>query len=412
MPSNSPFASWLRSKCYSTFGKIFAEEVDELAEITNPTGNEILAVVCGPQGTSRKLKIQNLPAGSPGGPHDHDDRYFTENECDARFAATAHTHAQSDVTGLVASLAAKQTASEKGQANGYAALDGDGKVPTAQLPAPGGANIPAGLIVLWFGLLANIPNGWALCDGENGTPDLRDRFVKGWSDGVDPGGTGGSANHTHADHDPLTHSGGAVADHAYTPQGTNSGGAVSDHSGAAVADHTDHSHGAGTIAVANHADHTHTYSQLVNHTHTVTVNDPGHSHLTQRYPTATGASSGFTIDTSMSGTPADNTLPTKTGTTGISASTANPTGGVAQGTTNGASATLTHSVSGSTAGASATLSHSVTQPANHTFTQPTFNGQAATLQHSVTQPNSHTISQHSVASNEPAYFKLAYIMKL
>ena len=51
----------------------------------------------------------------------------------------------------------------------------------------------------------------------------------------------------------------------------------------------------------------------------VAVTDPGHTHLTQRYPTATGASSGFTIDTSMSGTLADNTLPTKASTTGITA---------------------------------------------------------------------------------------------
>jgi hypothetical protein len=107
---------------------------------------------------------------------------------------------------------------------------------------------------------------------------------------------------------------------------------------------------AGT-AVGNHADHTHTYSQVVNHTHAVSVTDPGHVHLTQRYPTATGSSSGFTIDTSMSGTLADNTLPVKGNVTGITASTADPAGGVASGTT---------------AGASATLTHSVTQPSDHT----------------------------------------------
>lgn len=61
--------------------------------------------------------------------------------------------------------------------------------------------------------------------------------------------------------------------------------------------------------------HTLTSGEMPVHTHTVT--DPGHSHLTQRYPTATGALSGFTIDVSMSGTLADNTLPTKAATTGI-----------------------------------------------------------------------------------------------
>lgn len=70
------------------------------------------------------------------------------------------------------------------------------------------------------------------------------------------------------------------------------------------------------------------FSSVINHTHTVDVTDPGHTHLTQRYPTATGSSSGFTIDTSMSGTLADNTLPTKSATTGVTASTQNPAGGV------------------------------------------------------------------------------------
>jgi microcystin-dependent protein len=58
-----------------------------------------------------------------------------------------------------------------------------------------------------------------------------------------------------------------------------------------------------------------TQSGVAAHAHAVT--DPGHTHLTQRYPTATGGSSGFTIDTSMSGTLADNTLPTKSATTGL-----------------------------------------------------------------------------------------------
>lgn len=41
----------------------------------------------------------------------------------------------------------------------------------------GGASIPSGIITMWSGTLDTIPNGWALCNGENGTPDLRGRFV-------------------------------------------------------------------------------------------------------------------------------------------------------------------------------------------------------------------------------------------
>lgn len=70
-------------------------------------------------------------------------------------------------------------------------------------------------------------------------------------------------------------------------------------------------------------------TDILNHTHGISINDPGHGHLTQRYPTATGGSSGFTIDTSMSGTPANNTLPVASSATGVTASSANPSGGVA-----------------------------------------------------------------------------------
>lgn len=57
--------------------------------------------------------------------------------------------------------------------------------------------IPRGVIVMWSGTLATIPSGWALCDGANATPDLRDRFIMGVPPGQNPGATGGSAAHYH-----------------------------------------------------------------------------------------------------------------------------------------------------------------------------------------------------------------------
>lgn len=39
--------------------------------------------------------------------------------------------------------------------------------------------LPAGVILAWSGSIATIPSGWFLCDGTNGTPDLRDRFIVG-----------------------------------------------------------------------------------------------------------------------------------------------------------------------------------------------------------------------------------------
>jgi microcystin-dependent protein len=53
---------------------------------------------------------------------------------------------------------------------------------------------------MWSGSVANIPIGWALCDGQNGTPDLRERFIVGASSKYLQASTGGSEaliNHFH-----------------------------------------------------------------------------------------------------------------------------------------------------------------------------------------------------------------------
>ncbi len=42
---------------------------------------------------------------------------------------------------------------------------------------------PVGAIVMWSGAVNNIPDGWALCNGANGTPDLRGKFVVGYDPG-------------------------------------------------------------------------------------------------------------------------------------------------------------------------------------------------------------------------------------
>ena len=52
--------------------------------------------------------------------------------------------------------------------------------------------VPSGCILLWYGSLATIPAGWALCNGANGTPDLQDRFVVAAGDTYQPGNTGGA----------------------------------------------------------------------------------------------------------------------------------------------------------------------------------------------------------------------------
>jgi len=36
-----------------------------------------------------------------------------------------------------------------------------------------------GMIIMWNSTVASIPSGWVLCDGNNSTPDLRDKFIVG-----------------------------------------------------------------------------------------------------------------------------------------------------------------------------------------------------------------------------------------
>ncbi|MCB0686366.1 MAG: hypothetical protein KDC53_07570, partial [Saprospiraceae bacterium] len=54
-----------------------------------------------------------------------------------------------------------------------------------------GGIIPAGGIIMWNG--GAVPDGWALCNGQNGTPDLRDRFVVGSGSTYAAGSNGGSS---------------------------------------------------------------------------------------------------------------------------------------------------------------------------------------------------------------------------
>lgn len=57
------------------------------------------------------------------------------------------------------------------------------------------SSVPQGSIIPWYGDKANIPDGFALCDGTKGTPDLRDRFLVGAGSTYSLGAKGGEAMH-------------------------------------------------------------------------------------------------------------------------------------------------------------------------------------------------------------------------
>jgi len=69
------------------------------------------------------------------------------------------------------------------------------------IPASG-STLPSGCIILWSGAVGSIPSGYVICDGTNGTPDLRNKFVVGAGNTYSVNQTGGSADaivvsHTH-----------------------------------------------------------------------------------------------------------------------------------------------------------------------------------------------------------------------
>lgn len=78
------------------------------------------------------------------------------------------------------------------------------------------AVLPAvGDVALWLGSHATIPVGWALCDGNNGTPNLVDKFIK-LNPSAGASTTGGSNTHTHS---AQTHSHSSNGTHTHTGSG-------------------------------------------------------------------------------------------------------------------------------------------------------------------------------------------------
>ena len=67
--------------------------------------------------------------------------------------------------------------------------------------------IPSGVITMWSGSIATIPASWYLCNGSNGTPDLRTQFIIGaYSDdsGVAKTTITGAATQTGGSKDAIT----------------------------------------------------------------------------------------------------------------------------------------------------------------------------------------------------------------
>ena len=187
--------------------------------------------------------------------HDHSGEYAAPHS--HPYAATAHAHDYADP-------AHTHDTSHTHDLTAYA-TDAD-LVAHAATPHGGeGGGVPAGVIVMWGGNVNQIPSGWNLCDGTNGTPNLTDRFIKGGS----PGSTGGASTHSHAAH-----------------------------------------------------------TGVISHTHSVAVTDPGHDHVENSNNATTGPLRGWPTPDTSTNTSMATGYSTASATTGISASASAPAGAV------------------------------------------------------------------------------------
>ena len=105
--------------------------------------------------------------------------------------------------------------------------------------------MPTGMIIMWGGLVSAIPAGWALCDGTNGTPDLRGQFIIGAGGAYNTGDAGGNStlNLTTAMLPAHTHSFSATAN-------TTSAGAHTHSASTTITDPT-HTHNPGVNIISS-----------------------------------------------------------------------------------------------------------------------------------------------------------------
>jgi hypothetical protein len=245
------------------------------------------------------------------------------------------------------------------------------------------AGFPSGGIIIWSGASTAIPSGWYLCDGANGTPDLRDRFIVGAGSTYAVGATGGSANATLPSH---THTGSftgtAMATHNHsasftgtsvTPAGSVTNTAIS----------------AGTPAGS--VSSSFTGSALGTHGHS--ISDPGHFHELK------AGSGGGSANIGRSNTSLTTSVYSQSKTTGISvvaASAGTPSGSVSSSFTGTALATHNHTAA--FVGTAFTPSGSVTNTAISAGTP------AGSVSNS-------TEGASATNANLPPYYALCYIMK-
>lgn len=101
--------------------------------------------------------------------HGHDGTTNDGPKIDVAGSLTIASQAQGDI--IYASSASAWARLGAGTSGKYLKTQGAAANPTWDTP------IPAGIICMWSGTIATIPTGWVLCDGNNSTPNLTNRFI-------------------------------------------------------------------------------------------------------------------------------------------------------------------------------------------------------------------------------------------
>lgn len=230
--------------------------------------------------------------------------------------------------------------------------------------------------------LGNSPGkyeGWAICNGNNGTPSLDGRFPRFEVSAA--GGTGGSDSsaHTHAiDHDHGSFTSAAESGHTHAIDHDH--GSFTSGAGSA------HSHGVGTLANAAESSHTHGEGS-----YTADIALAGSAFI---FANLTGAGT-FTATNKQEVTAA-----------AVSDSSAGLTGSNVSGTS-AAGSSHNHTISGSTA-TEAAHTHAVDVP-GLTGTSGASSGHT----HAVDVPSiAATSGAASATDNRPAYYELVPLMRL
>jgi len=100
-------------------------------------------------------------------------------------------------------------------------------------------DLPIGSIIMWYKTTAEIPAGWIVCNGNDGTPDLRGKYVVGVSLDTERVPTG-NATHAHTNsstiadgshiHDVTGSIGGTVSKVGVSDIGSGNSGISKTHS--------------------------------------------------------------------------------------------------------------------------------------------------------------------------------------